>query len=149
MNHLKTIKKKMEKIGDSIKSFLALNVPLFGNKNLELAKCESGACFSEGCNITNLPDVYETIVEKSKKMESLIQKLLNRINARIYKTEDIKIKWDKIYAGLTEQDPVKIDYTVYPNSDVATERIFNDIFVNQKIGDKKLLNPSVNQFNYF
>jgi len=89
---LDQLKKKYDKIFDAIKKFLELNLPLFGNKNLDLEYCESNVCFNEGANITNMPDVYNIIFEKAMKMENLIQKLLDRINARIYKTREIKDK---------------------------------------------------------
>jgi len=141
---LDQLKKKYDKIFDAIKKFLELNLPLFGNKNLDLEYCESNVCFNEGANITNMPDVYNIIFEKAMKMENLIQKLLDRINARIYKTREIKDKWTDMYADLTAQDPLKIDYTIYPTNDIAGQRIFTEIFEEQKIGNDTVLNPAVN-----
>ena len=37
---------------------------------MDLEYCESEVCFSEGCNVTNLPQVYDIILEKSKKKSS-------------------------------------------------------------------------------
>ena len=104
------MKKKTDKISESIKQYLALNTPLFGNKNMDLEYCESEVCFSEGCNVTNLPQVYDIILEKSKKIDNVIKKLLNRINARIYKTKEIRESWTKKYMELTDLDGVKIDF---------------------------------------
>jgi hypothetical protein len=137
------MKKKTDKISESIKQYLALNTPLFGNKNMDLEYCESEVCFSEGCNVTNLPQVYDIILEKSKKIDNVIKKLLNRINARIYKTKEIRESWTKKYMELTDLDGVKIDYSIYPNSDIATERIFTDIFEISKIGNQKVLDVTV------
>ena len=44
---------------------------------------------------------------------------------------------------LTDLDGVKIDYSIYPNSDIATERIFTDIFEISKIGNQKVLDVTV------
>jgi hypothetical protein len=143
-NYLETLKKKFGKISEAIKKFLELNIPLFGNKSLDLEYCENSKCFSEACNVTNMPDVYNIIIEKSKKMENLIKKLLDRINARIYKTKEIRNKWTNTYADLTAQEAVKIDYSIYPNNDIAGERIFKEIFEVQKIGSETVLNPAVN-----
>ena len=136
----------MEKIKEQISQYVANSAGLYGNSNLNLEYCETERCFSEGCNITNLPQIYDIIIEKSKKMDSLIKKLLDRINARIYKTNGIKQKWRDMYADLTAQDAIKIDYTVYPTNDVATDKIFGDIFEEQKIGSEPILNPAVNYF---
>lgn len=141
--YLESLKKKYDKINESIKKFLELNMPLFGNKALDLEKCESTVCFDQGANITNMPDVHDIILEKAKNMENVIQRLLDRINARIYKTKEIRDKWRDTYADLTAQDPLKIDYKIYPNNDIATERIFHEIFEEQKIGDEPVLNPAV------
>lgn len=141
--YLEGLKKKMGKISEQIKQFVELNTPLYGNKNIDLEYCESEKCFSDGCNITNLPQIYDIIIEKSKKMESLVQKLLDRINARIYKTKEIHSKWSKKWSEITEIDGLKIDYSIYPDSDVATEKIFTDIFHTEKLGNQKVLNPTV------
>jgi hypothetical protein len=137
------LKKRFQKISDAIGKFIELNSPLFGNKNLDLEYCESTKCFNEGANITNMPDVYDVIVEKGKKMENLIRRLLDRINARIYKTKKIREAWRVNYALLTAQDCVKIDYSIYPTGDVAGDRLFTEVFEEQKIGSDPVLNPAV------
>merc|ERR1711957_600814 len=91
--YLEALKKKFEKISEAIKKFIELNMPLFGNKNLDLEYCESVVCFEQGANITNMPDVYDVLLEKGKNMENLIKRLIDRINARIYKTSKIKESW--------------------------------------------------------
>lgn len=144
LHYLDTLKKKFDKISDSIKKFIELNTPIFGNKNLDLEYCETNVCFNEGANIVNMPDVYSIVYEKARKMQNLIEKLLDRINARIYKTKGIKDKWRDMYADLTAQEAVKIDYTIYPNNDIGTDKIFNEIFEEQKIGSEPVLNPAVN-----
>ena len=144
-NYLKQLQKKFKKIGDAIGKFIKLNTPLFGNKGTDLEDCETEVCFNEGANITNMPDVYDILLAKSKKMQNLITKLLDRVNARIYKTSKILYSWKENYAILTAQEPVKIDYTIYPNNNIGTERIFTDIFEEKKIGNEPVLNPAVNK----
>jgi hypothetical protein len=143
LNHLKNLKKKIDKILEGFNKFEKKVNPLFGIKGLDLENCENNKCFSDGCNITNLPDVYNILVEKGKKIENLISNLRNRINSRLYKTKEIKEKWINNYNELTYQDPVIIDYTIYPNDEIANKRIFEEIFEEQKIGAVKILNPTV------
>ena len=143
-SYLKRIGKKNQKISQAIKEFLELNSPLFGKKNLQLDTCDNEKCFSEGCNITNLPQIYNIILQKSKNIETVIKKLHNRIKARIYKTKEIKRQWSKRYAKLTDVEGLEINYSIYPNSLIATERIFTDIFKISKIGNQAVLNPTVN-----
>jgi hypothetical protein len=137
------MKKKDVKIVNSTNDFVALNTPLFGQKKIEYENCDTGKCFTEGCNITYLPEVYNIILRKSKNIENIIIQLLNRINARIYKTEEIKKQWKKRYADLTDVEGINIDYSIYPNNNVASEIIFKDIFEISKVGNQKVLNPTV------
>jgi hypothetical protein len=137
------LEKRFQKISDAIGKFVELNMPLFGNKNLDLEYCESTVCFEQGANITNMPDVYDVLREKGQKMQNLIRRLLDRINARIYKTKKIREAWRHNYALLTAQECVKIDYSIYPTGGDAGDRIFTEIFEEQKIGSETVLNASV------
>ena len=143
-HYLIQLRKKYEKILNYFSKFIEKNVAIYGNKLNDLEYCESLVCFNEGNNISNIPSVYDTIYEKSKKMENLLQKLLDRINSRIYKTKEIKKKWNENYGELTAQDPVKIDYSIYSTDIIAGDIIFTDIFEIQKIGNEIALNPAVN-----
>jgi hypothetical protein len=142
--YLNKLKKKYDKILKSFTKFKEFNEPIFGNKIVDLEYCETNLCFNEGSNISNIPSVFKVINEKAKKMQNFVQRLLDRINSRIYKTREIKNKWRDQYSDLSAQDPLKIDYSIYPSDDIASNNIFTEIFEEQKIGSGLVLNPAVN-----
>lgn len=63
--------------------------------------------------------------------------------SRIYRTQQLKDNWTEKYDRLTAQEPVKINYSQYENDNVASKKIFEDIFTVMRLGKEEIYKSNV------
>jgi len=87
--------------------------------------------------------LYSQLIEEEQRLSDFMNSLNKDSQSRIYKTNQIKENWSEKLNELSSQDPITIDYSVYPDQKNAVSDIFGRIFNIINLGNDDIYKSNV------